>query len=47
MLPFLGGQRQLVAYPQKHPLIVLTSRPVQFETPIAVFDDGDFTPPSE
>jgi len=43
-LPFPGGQRELAAFPQKRPLIVLTSRPVQLETPSAVFDDGEFTP---
>jgi sulfite dehydrogenase len=43
-LPFEPGLRELVAYPQKRPLIVLTSRPVQLETPSAIFDDGEFTP---
>ena len=28
-LPFDNGRRQLVAYPEKRPLIVLTSRPPQ------------------
>ena len=43
-LPFANGERELVAYPQKRPLILLTSRPPQLETPFAVFDDGILTP---
>jgi len=43
-LPFANGQRQLLAYPQKRPLIVLTSRPPQLETPFEVFNDGLITP---
>jgi sulfite dehydrogenase (cytochrome) subunit A len=43
-LPFGNGERPLVAYPGKRPLIVLTSRPPQLETPFSVFDDGVFTP---
>jgi DMSO/TMAO reductase YedYZ molybdopterin-dependent catalytic subunit len=43
-LPFANGERPLVAFPQKRPLFVLTPRPPQLETPIAVFDDGVFTP---
>ena len=43
-LPFDNGERQLVTYPQKRPLIVLTSRPPQLETPFAVFNDGLITP---
>ena len=39
-LPFDNGERELVAYPQKRPLIVLTSRPPQLETPFSVFNDG-------
>jgi sulfite dehydrogenase len=42
--PFVNGQRNLVAYPEKRPLIVLTSRPPQLETPFAVFNDGLITP---
>ncbi len=42
--PFANGRRQLVAYPEKRPLIVLTSRPPQLETPFEVFNDGLFTP---
>ena len=43
-LPFTNGTRPLAAYPQKRPLIVLTTRPVQLETPFSVFNDGEFTP---
>jgi len=43
-LPLENGRRRLVAYPQKRPLLVLTSRPVQLETPFSVFDEGAFTP---
>ena len=42
--PFANGQRQLVAFPEKRPLIVLTSRPPQLETPFEVFNDGLITP---
>ncbi|WP_293366192.1 molybdopterin-dependent oxidoreductase [Phenylobacterium sp.] len=34
----------MAAYPQKRPLIVLTQRPPQLETPFEVFDHGAFTP---
>jgi len=43
-LPFDNGGRELVAYPQKRPLIVLTARPPQLETPFAVFNEGLLTP---
>src|SRR5580693_10531539 len=43
-LPFENGERELVAFPQKRPLIVLTSRPPQLETPFSVFDAGPLTP---
>ncbi len=43
-LPFANGSRKLVAYPEKRPLIVLTSRPPQLETPFEVFNDGVITP---
>jgi DMSO/TMAO reductase YedYZ molybdopterin-dependent catalytic subunit len=43
-MPFENGLRQLVAFPQKRPLILLTPRPPQLETPFAVFDQGVFTP---
>ncbi|HEV7403194.1 MAG TPA: molybdopterin-dependent oxidoreductase [Chthoniobacteraceae bacterium] len=43
-LPFENGERELVKYPQKRPLIVLTSRPPQLETPFSVFNEGVITP---
>ncbi len=44
MLPFENGERELVAYPQKRPLIRLTARPPQLETPFSVFNEGVLTP---
>src|SRR5580692_6628516 len=43
-LPFENGERPLVKYPQKRPMIGLTSRPPQLETPFAVFNEGVITP---
>src|SRR5437762_12613739 len=43
-LPFENGERDLVAYPQKRPLIRLTARPPQLETPFAVFNENIITP---
>ncbi|MDN3565146.1 molybdopterin-dependent oxidoreductase, partial [Paeniroseomonas aquatica] len=43
-LPFGNGERPLVAYSQKRPLIRLTSRPPQLETPFAVYGEGLITP---
>src|SRR4029078_6947652 len=43
-LPFDNGERPLVTYPQKRPMIGLTSRPPQLETPFSVFNDGAITP---
>src|SRR5213596_2461521 len=43
-LPFDNGERPLVKYPQKRPLIRLTSRPPQLETPFSVFNEGVITP---
>jgi DMSO/TMAO reductase YedYZ molybdopterin-dependent catalytic subunit len=43
-LPFENGERELVRYPQKRPLIRLTTRPPQLETPFAVFSEGVLTP---
>src|ERR1700754_1995726 len=43
-LPFANGERPLVKYPQKRPMIGLTSRPPQLETPFAIFNDGPITP---
>ena len=42
--PFANGRRTLVAFPEKRPLIVLTTRPPQLETPFEIFDDGLLTP---
>src|SRR5271168_4160155 len=43
-LPIANGERPLVAYPGKRPLIRLTTRPPQLETPFSVFDEGVVTP---
>src|SRR6202140_1717812 len=43
-LPFDNGERPLVKYPQKRPMINLTSRPPQLETPFSIFNDGPVTP---
>jgi DMSO/TMAO reductase YedYZ molybdopterin-dependent catalytic subunit len=43
-MPMVNGHRNLAAYPEKRPLIVLTSRPPQLETPFEVFNDGLLTP---
>ena len=43
-LPFGNGTRPLVKYPQKRPLLLLTARPPQLETPFAVFDENVITP---
>lgn len=43
-LGFENGERELVAFPQKRPLILLTSRPPQLETPFGVFNEGIITP---
>lgn len=42
-LPFENGERSLVTFPQKRPLILLTSRPPQLETPFSVFNEGPIT----
>lgn len=44
ILPFANGERPLVRYPQKRPMIGLTARPPQLETPFTVFDEGLLTP---
>ena len=44
VLPFANGERELVAYPQKRPLIRLTARPPQLETPFSVFNESVLTP---
>lgn len=43
-LGFDNGERELVAFPQKRPLIVLTTRPPQLETPFEIFNQGVITP---
>lgn len=43
-LPFANGERPLVRLPQKRPLIGLTARPPQLETPFSVFGEGLLTP---
>ena len=43
-LPFENGERPLVKYPQKRPLIRITTRPPQLETPFAVFNESLLTP---
>jgi DMSO/TMAO reductase YedYZ molybdopterin-dependent catalytic subunit len=43
-LPFENGERPLVKYPQKRPMIGLTERPPQLETPFSVFNNGAITP---
>lgn len=43
-LPFGHGDRPLVSYPQKRPMIQMTTRPPQLETPFQVFDEGVITP---
>ena len=43
-LPFDNGERALVKYPQKRPLIQMTTRPPQLETPFPVFNEGVITP---
>jgi sulfite dehydrogenase len=43
-LPFDNGERPLVQVPQKRPMIGLTSRPPQLETPFSVFNAGAITP---
>jgi DMSO/TMAO reductase YedYZ molybdopterin-dependent catalytic subunit len=43
-LPFATGERPLARYPQKRPLIVVTQRPPQLETPFEVYNEGIVTP---
>jgi len=43
-MPFANGQRALATFPQKRPLILLTARPPQLETPFSVFNEGLLTP---
>ena len=44
ILPFERGRRPLVAFPEKRPLMVMTTRPPQLETPFPVFNESVFTP---
>jgi sulfite dehydrogenase (cytochrome) subunit A len=44
VLPFGNGDRPMVKYAQKRPMIRLTSRPPQLETPFEVFNQGAITP---
>ncbi|WP_249359339.1 molybdopterin-dependent oxidoreductase [Cupriavidus sp. 2SB] len=43
-MAFENGHRELVAFPQKRPLILLTNRPPQLETPFEIFNEGPITP---
>ncbi len=43
-LPFSRGHRPLVSFPEKRPLMVMTTRPPQLETPFSVFNEDVFTP---
>ena len=43
-LPFANGARPLVKFPQKRPLLLITTRPPQLETPLSVFNEGLLTP---
>ncbi len=43
-MPFANGEREMVKYPQKRPLIRLTTRPPQLETPFSVFNESIITP---
>src|ERR1051325_2799875 len=44
VMAFANGERRLGKFPQKRPLILLTMRPPQLETPFSVFNEGIFTP---
>jgi DMSO/TMAO reductase YedYZ molybdopterin-dependent catalytic subunit len=41
---FAAGPRPRVQYPQKRPLILVTTRPPHLETPFSVFNEGPLTP---
>jgi DMSO/TMAO reductase YedYZ molybdopterin-dependent catalytic subunit len=43
-MPFANGERRLARFPQKRPLILLTTRPPQLETPFGIFNGDIFTP---
>ena len=42
-LPFSRGQRVLRAFPEKRPLMVMTTRPPQLETPFPIFNEFNKT----
>lgn len=42
--PFENGLRNLVAFPQKRPLMVITQRPPHLETPFHIFNENIITP---
>ncbi len=42
-MPFGNGERELIAYPQKRPLLRITTRPPHLETPFSVFNEGPIT----
>jgi len=42
--PFENGTRDLVTYPQKRPLMLITTRPPHLETPFSVFNESVLTP---
>jgi len=44
MQPFVNGRRPMAVFPQKKPLILLTARPPQLETPFSVFNESILTP---
>lgn len=44
MQPFANGRRPMAVFPQKKPLILLTARPPQLETPFSVFNKHIITP---
>jgi sulfite dehydrogenase len=46
-LPIAYGERELMAFSEKKPMIVLTSRPPQLETPFKYFDNQVITPNDE
>jgi DMSO/TMAO reductase YedYZ molybdopterin-dependent catalytic subunit len=46
-LPMAYGERELIAFPEKKPMIVLTSRPPQLETPFKYYDNHVITPNDE
>ncbi|MBE7539913.1 MAG: molybdopterin-dependent oxidoreductase [Opitutaceae bacterium] len=43
-LPFANGVRELVKFPGKRPLLVLSTRPPQLETPFSIFNESLLTP---